>query len=349
MDRTRLHTNQRLVVEELESRGAEIVAVAPEIELLEVRHRGRRDFLLDRFSAAAPYHMVKASADKRLTKALLAAAGVAVPAGERFDGSVIEEALHFADGLGYPVVAKPNWGSHGDAVRTGIGTRDRLEACLWHFVSERGPHEPFLVERHLPFPEHRVLATAAGGFASVRREPASVTGDGRSTIAALAEAESARRRALRAAGPTSLCPIVLDDEAREHLRRCGRTGGFDHVPAAGERVPLRLTSNLAKGGVAVDVTDELHPSVRTLAQQVLSAFRGLPIVGIDLLCADIRTPLAPGNHAVIEVNSNPGLAMHHFPGMGTPRDVAALVVDAMFDWIPARSGTRSAPSPVMAW
>jgi cyanophycin synthetase len=345
-----LHTNQRLVVEELRRRGAEVVPVEPGIELMEVRLGGRRDYLLDRFSAAAPYHMVKASADKRLTKSLLHRGGVAAPEGERFDGESIDAALAHADALGYPVVAKPNWGSHGDGVRTGIPDRARLEACLWQFVAERGPREPFLVERHLPFSEHRVFATRAGGFAVVRRDPASVLGDGVSSVAELAERESARRIALRAAGPTSLCPIALDREAHDHLMRTGRGEGFGHVPEPQERVPLRLTSNLAKGGVAVEVTHTAHPSVRTLAERVLSILNGLPVVGIDLLCADVTAPLAPGNHGVIEVNSNPGLAMHHHPGQGPPRDVAAMVVDAMFPWIPAvPRPVRPGPSPVMAW
>lgn len=342
MDTAGLHTNQRLVVDELLRRGASVEVVERRIELLRVTSGGRSEFLLDRFSSAAPYHMVKVSADKRLTKAMLAASGVAVPEGERFDGASVDAALAYAQGIGFPVVLKPNWGSHGDGVRTGLDGRDRLESCIWQFVAERGPDEPFLVERHLPHSEHRILATRGGGLAAVRRDPASVVGDGVSTIAVLAAAESERRRAMKAAGPTSLCPIALDREARDHLARNGRPEAFEAVPRAGERAFLRATSNLAKGGVATDVTDALHPSVGALARRVLAAFEGLPVVGIDLLCADVSRPLAPGNHAVIEVNSNPGLAMHHYPGEGRPRDAASLVVDAMFAWTRPPAGIAAA-------
>ena len=190
-----------------------------------------------------------------------------------------------------------------------------------------------------------MFATAAGGFAVVRRDPASVIGDGVSTVRKLAEAASERRRLLKERAETSLCPIELDREAEDHLRANGIPEGFLAVPAAGERVFLRHQSNLAKGGVAVDRTAAAHPGVRALAAGVLAAFRGLPCVGIDLLCADIAAPPEPGNHAVIEVNSNPGLAMHAFPGEGEPRDVTAMLVDAMFPWLPAVTRPAAAPPP----
>jgi cyanophycin synthetase len=295
---------------------------------------GRSDLLLDRFSSMAPFHVVKLSADKHLCKHLLRRKGIEVPDGGRFTGRTVDDAMDAAEAIGYPVVVKPNRGSHGDGVRVGLRTPDRLEACLWEFAALRGPDEPFIVESFHPWPEHRVFASRSGGFAAVRRVPAHVVGDGTSTVQELAGLESARREEIRAVRETSLCPLVLDREAASHLRAQGFSG-FSHVPAAGEEVFLRQQSNLAKGGVAVGVTAKAHPSVRAMAARVLDALPGMPCVGIDLLCADISADLVPGGYAVIEVNSNPGLAMHAFPGEGEAIDVAAMVVDAMFPWLAA--------------
>ena len=35
-------------------------------------------------------------------------------------------------------------------------------------------------------------------------------------------------------------------------------------------------------------------------------------------------------YVILEVNSNPGLTMHHYPAIGTPVNVAQYVLDIMF-------------------
>lgn len=38
----------------------------------------------------------------------------------------------------------------------------------------------------------------------------------------------------------------------------------------------------------------------------------------------------PGKYAVIEINSNPGISIHHHPGCGREHDVAGAIVDLLF-------------------
>lgn len=328
----KLHTNQRLVASELVTRGATIEIIDLNIELLKVTYNNRSELLLDRFSDVAAFHVVKLSADKWRTKHLLRSAGISVPDGKLFTGEQHTEAVAHALFLNTPVVLKPNWGSHGDHVKTNLDTLDRIESAIWQFTAELGFNEPYIIERFHDWPEHRVFATKSGGFAVVRREPASVVGDGRNTLEMLIEMENYKRVEYRSNSPSSLCEIVIDDEVRRYLRARGLS--MSYVPTAGIRVYLRDTSNLAKGGRALDETELAHSSIKQLALNVLAALPGLPCCGIDLLCNSVAEPLTPDNYVVIEVNSNPGLAMHVYPTVGQSRDVYKDMVDVMFPWIP---------------
>ncbi|RJN31066.1 hypothetical protein D3250_09340 [Nesterenkonia natronophila] len=99
------------------------------------------------------------------------------------------------------------------------------------------------------------------------------------------------------------------------------------MPADGQKVYLRKTSNLHTGGDAVDATDELSPDEREFVVRAARAIPGLRVAGIDVLLPRRETDEAP---AILEVNPFPMISMHHFPAAGRPRDVAGPIVRAMF-------------------
>jgi len=321
-----LHTNQRMLVSELLRRGAHVSIVDIADELLEVEYGGRREYLLDRFSSFVPFHMVKISADKHLAKELMKKSGVCVPEGSVFTGHNVEDALAYAKDM-YPVVLKPNWGSHGDFVESDISDSRDLETAIWHFVAQKGKDCAFIIEKFIAGIEHRLFITALGGFAVIEREPASVTGDGTRSILELCEAETQRRKLIKSQEFSCLCPLVLDKESDKFLAR----QGLGTRSVVGTKVYLRHQSNLAKGGLAIDRTEQAHHSVKKLALRALKAFPGMPAMGLDLITRDITKPL--GEYAIIEANSSPGLAMHMFPTQGAPRDVAGMLADVMFPYI----------------
>ena len=158
-----------------------------------------------------------------------------------------------------------------------------------------------------------------------------MVGDGVKNIKELAEEANLKRAVQKADRGSALCPIALDQIALDHLRRAGQ--GLDYVPAMGRKTCLRLSSNLAQGGLSKDMTDLAHPDVWRMARKALGAFAGLPCLGIDLIVPDIKEPFGLKNpYAVIVVNANPGIAMHHMPALGCARDAASLLADAMFPW-----------------
>lgn len=331
LDLSKLHTNQRLLVEELIKRGAAVAPLDYDLELLEVSYNGKTEYLMDRASKVTAYLPSSLTADKHLTKQILEKNGIAVPAGRIFDGAQVAEALNYGDEIGFPLVVKPNVGSHGDLVRSGIENREQLESAIYAFLNQADEKEYFIVERHVGGHEYRIFITAKGDYAVLLREPAYVTGDGVNSIKMLAEQETSRRQRIKEKDGSALCPVALDQIALNFLRR--KEIDFDYVPDRDEKVYLRLSSNLAQGGVSKDMTDEAHPSAIGIARKVLAAFDGLPCLGIDFLTPDIAVDQTVVPHAIIEVNANPGLSMHHMPAIGRPRNVAGYLADVTFPFL----------------
>ena len=329
---SKVHTNQRLVLREILRRGASVEPVDLEKEIFRIEKGGRFDFLIDRFGEGASFCAARMTADKNIARKVMLSAGIPAPRGEVFDGYGVARALEFYDALGAgECVLKPNWGSHGDAVACDIGSSQALELEIYKFVAERGREEAFVVEEQIPGTERRIFMTRLGEYAVARREPACVEGDGAKTIAELVREENERRAEIRLERETSLCPICLDEEALRHL--AGQGLGLGSVLAKGSRAFLRRQSNLAKGGLAVNETRLIHPAAVELAKRALACFPGLPCAGFDFICEDIGADPAGQVCAFIEVNSNPGLAMHAYPTSGASEAVARYCVNAHFGWL----------------
>jgi cyanophycin synthetase len=115
--------------------------------------------------------------DKNRTKVILKAAGVPIPEGEPVDE--LKEALEVADYIGYPVVVKPLVGNHGRGITVNVTNADDLKVA---FEQAKRFCKTLVVEKFLPGSDHRLLVVDGRFVAAARRDPASVTGDGRSTI-----------------------------------------------------------------------------------------------------------------------------------------------------------------------
>ncbi|MBU3694030.1 MAG: cyanophycin synthetase [Rhodocyclaceae bacterium] len=258
------------------------------------------------------------SRDKQLTRQLLSACGVSVPRGRQVDSAA--EAWEAAEDLGLPVVIKPLDGNHGRGVFTNLSTREEIEAAYAVAVHEGSG---VLVERFIDGLEHRLLVVGDRLVAAARGDIASVTGDGRSSIAQLIESQinSDPRRGSGEDQPLNF--IRLDSAARLEIARQGYESG-DAVPAAGAEVVIQRNGN-----VAIDCTASVHPAVA--AQACLAArVVGLDIAGIDIVSADISRPFSQTGGAIVEVNAGPGLLMHIKPAEGTPQPVGSAIIGHLF-------------------
>ena len=124
-----------------------------------------------------------------------------------------------------------------------------------------------------------------------------------------------------------LTRLELDAQAEKMLERAGLTA--QSVPERGRVVYLRSTANLSTGGTATDVTDIIHPDNRDMAVRAIRAI-GLDVGGVDFLSTNIAESYRTIGGGICEVNAAPGFRMHVAPSEGTPRDVAAPVIDMLF-------------------
>ncbi len=259
------------------------------------------------------------ASDKDLTKMLLKACGVPVPEGEVVSSAAA--AWEAAQEIGLPVVVKPTDGNHGRGVTLDLMTREDVEAA--YAVAEPEGSD-VIVERYIRGHEHRLLVVGGKVVAAARGEAAWVTGDGRSTLVELTDAQinSDPRRGTSEDHPLGLIDFSTDGAVMLDLQRQGLAP--TDVPAAGRRVLIQRNGN-----VSIDCTDEVHPEV---AHQVSLAARvvGLDIAGIDVVAEDISKPLHTQGGAVVEVNAGPGLLMHLKPAEGMPRPVGQAIVDHLF-------------------
>jgi cyanophycin synthetase len=260
--------------------------------------------------------------DKDLTKELLAAVGVPVPAGRPVHD--VEDAWQAMQELGGRVVVKPLDGNQGKGVTVNIATRAQLDLA---FEAARAVSSKVLVERFIPGNDFRLLVVGSRLIAAARRDPPYVIGDGVHTVAQLVELVNRDPR--RSSGhATSLSFIKLDHIALARLALQGLEPGS--VPASGARVVLRNNANLSTGGTATDVTDDVHPEVAARAVEAAQAV-GLDICGVDVVCRTVFAPLEQQGGGIVELNAAPGLRMHLSPSFGKGRNVGQAVITTMFE------------------
>lgn len=259
--------------------------------------------------------------NKQLTKRLLAAAGVPVPAGRAVKDA--EDAWLAACEIGVPVVVKPLDGNQGKGVTVNITTKEQLVKAYAVAAEFR---DNILVERYMPGNDFRLLVVGDRLVAAARRDPPKVAGDGVHTIAQLVDQINQDPR--RGAGhSTSLTKIRFDDIAHGCLAAQGFTA--DSIPAKGQRVNLRNNANLSTGGSATDVTDDVHPDVAARAVDAAHMI-GLDICGVDVVSDSILRPLEEQGGGVVEVNAAPGLRMHLAPSFGKGRPVGEAIISMLF-------------------
>jgi len=266
---------------------------------------------------------VEIASDKEETNKLLSSLGLPVPV-QRLVYSE-EEAVKWANRIGYPVVVKPLDANHGRGVSINLTEDDHVKTAFGQ-ARERGKSRGVLVESYVTGFDHRMLVVNGRLIAAAKRVPGHVVGNGESTIRELVEKVNDDPR--RGIGHEKvLTQIQIDHQAERLIVQKGYTS--ESVLEKGEVLYLRSTANLSTGGTAIDVTDVLHPDNREMAERVVKAI-GLDVGGLDFLTDDITQSYNTMGGAIVEVNAAPGFRMHVAPSEGEPRDVAGPVMEMLF-------------------
>ena len=264
---------------------------------------------------------VDIACDKEETKNLLEAAEIPVPRGRIvYSEEGLKEAL---DRISYPIVTKPVDGNHGKGATTNITNWDDavkgLEAAKKY---SRG----VIVEKFITGQDHRVLVINYKFVAAAIRKPASIIGDGKSTIQQLIDKTNEDPR--RGYGhERTLTQIKVDDFTLDMLAKANLT--LERVIPSGQELHLKPTANLSTGGTATDVTDMVHPDNIFMCERIARII-GLDICGIDIMAENLTEPVSQTGGAILEVNAAPGFRMHIDPAEGIPRNVAEPVIDMLY-------------------
>ncbi len=276
------------------------------------------------------------ASDKDLTKSLLKACGVPVPEGQVVNSP--EEAWEAAQDIGLPVVVKPSDGNHARGVTLDLRQQHDIEAA-YHVAYPEG--SDVMVERFIPGDEHRLLVVGGKVVAAARGELVSITGNGRSTVTELIDAQlnSDPRRGHEEEYPLELIDVASNVAVQLEIKRQGLTA--DAVPEAGRSIVVQRNGN-----VAVDCTDDVHPEVAYIAQ-LAARVVGLDIAGIDMVALDISKPLHVQGGAIVEVNAGPGLLMHLKPAVGASRPVGQAIAEHLFPLEESSPGQEAGRIPVV--
>lgn len=261
------------------------------------------------------------ASDKDLTKSLLKACGVPVPEGMLVQSA--DEAWEAAHSVGVPVALKPYDGNHGRGVSLDLYQEAEIKAA-YELAHLKGGGS-VIVERFIAGDEHRLLVVGKQVIAAAKGDSLYVVGDGVSTMNSLIDQQinSDPRRGSGEDFPLNLVDLEESDEVVLELERVGLNP--QSIPAKGQKVLIQRNGN-----VALDVTDQVHPSVAAAAA-LAARVVGLDIAGVDMVLEDCAKPLQAQQGAVIEVNASPGLLSHIKPANGNGQPVGKAIMAHLFE------------------
>lgn len=260
--------------------------------------------------------------DKEVTKIIFNEVGIRTPKGIVADSFKNAAAGIKKRRLRYPVILKPTHGSRAIGVTWDIRSEKDLFAAFSHFKEIEKKHslshKTFLVEEMFVGDEYRVLVLNGKVISCVQKIPASIVGDGTSSIKKLVAAfNKTRLRGFK---------IKIDAVTEETLKKNDLT--LKSVLPKNHILRLRNNLNMSDGGRSIDVTKKMHSFFREICIRATKA-AGLSFGGVDVLAEDITTKGT--GYVILEINPNPYYNMNEKPlveGAGT--DVSFLLLKQIF-------------------
>lgn len=259
-------------------------------------------------------------------KAFLSMLGFPVPKGEIVASR--EQAITVAERIGYPVAIKPVAGHKGIGVTADVRSIEEVKFAFGRALESIPESESIrvIVEKSIKGSDFRLLCVNGRFVAATERRPASVIGDGHSTIAELIEREN--RKPARSDSPTSpLGKIQCDQAMKMFLEE--QDLSIDSILEKDRTVYLRKVANLSAGGLSIDATRNVHPDNIILAQDIAQHFQ-LTCLGIDVIAQNLSKSWKSGDFGIIEINAAPGISMHLRPAVGESVDVPSHIIETFF-------------------
>jgi cyanophycin synthetase len=227
-----------------------------------------------------------------------------IPVAEQARVRNVDDAIRFAEKVGYPVVLKPEAEEQGRGVFANIVDDVELKEC-WTLLSNK-PYRSILIEKHVLGSVYRINTINNEIVRVVKRNAPRVIGDGRSTVEELLIAFN--NQPIRNDPNSSMVQLKLDDDVVRTLAK--QSLQSKTIPNKGSIVYLTSISSVSRGGHTIDFNEDFHPDNRLLCEKISRVMR-LDVTGIDVLAVDASKTWRNGDFIVCEVNSQPQLGVSH--------------------------------------
>lgn len=311
---------ERLYRELWQRAGEALAATCTELPggFLEFTKEGRSTIVWSNLVPLDDPVTLKLAGNKPMAHALLERSGVPMMPQLASSWRAIESAQTFLRQHGVVVVKPATSTGRGTGVTCGVRTDAALRRALRR---ASGWDTEVVLERQAVGTEYRLLVLDGETIASIKRNPPSVVGDGRNTVAALIANENHRRA--QAAGALGLWPIRVDLDCLLTLERSGLS--LQSVLGDGRAVPVKsaVNENAAEDNETVDPVPAPLAALGRRAARAL----GARLLSVEVITQDAQEDLATSDVQVIEVNTTPGILCHvQVANPSTAAPVAELVL-----------------------
>ncbi|MBS0287510.1 MAG: UDP-N-acetylmuramyl peptide synthase [Proteobacteria bacterium] len=274
------------------------------------------------FDAATPWNNSTSSliaSNKFVVNRILHEAQIPVANAEMIEAKdyKIDILIQKTKNMKFPLVVKPMLGTiRGSDVTCCIPNIDLLhQQCQTLFKTH---HALQIEEYHGNLKDYRILIFKNKIIGVVELIPAFVVGNGKDTIATLVAIKNIKRKEIS----HFLKPIVFDFESTLCLENQHYTK--DSIPPKDKKVNINYTCNLSRGGSYRVVSTNMCQENRKLfikAAKVLN----LKLVGFDIVCQSLDSPIINQNGIIIEANYNPNIVIHR-EGTDYSKNKIALLI-----------------------
>ena len=242
--------------------------------------------------------------DKVWTSMFLRSKGYKVPSGNHFftipnylafdtSGKEIEDALVFADSIGYPVFVKPNSCSQGLFAEIDYSPQEVRD----HFDQISEVDHIAIVQEKITGLEYRIFVSNGEPQFAYSKSACKIIGNGKQNVLSLIDIVNQNiQKTNNQINPSS---IYL----KNHLAEQGLS--LNSFLKIGEELKVSSKKNLSAGGEIIDYTENFSDLTIDWAKELVNCL-GLGVVGIDVFVQDSINK--PDGFTIIEVNNNPGLS-----------------------------------------
>lgn len=324
------HGGLRSFVEKATELGVSIKVIFEQPRVLELNYKGKVVFCVGDCVPIFKRSSNVATVNKAVTKAILTAAGLSTPRGILATTYVELKKKMGQFPLAYPLIAKPLDQSFAHGVTWNIQSEKELRKAVSVIqetsLKPTNQTQAFLVEEMAPGEEYRVLAFNGSIISCVKKVPATIVGDGSSSIEQLITVFNKKR--------LPGFEIRVDATVKSTLQDAGLT--LKSVLEKNTTQKLRNNLNMSDGGRSIECTADLSLKLQRACLKSLEVL-SMNYGGIDIITPSISDPAAP--YVILEVNPLPYYNMHEKPLVeGRAIDVSGILLKEIFPSLKIKKG-----------